>query len=265
MTTHDPNVCWDPPENDDRGGEGELELPLELFFAEDRGDPVACHAERALESDVLSRVGSERGFVSARERSVIRRWRGTVLALGFCLVLAAAVADRLGVAPWTGGGVGAERGPVSMLMESTSAETAVAVERARQMRDRLVRVVEPSSGGLSATVEVTLRRADGESAGVTVAEAPRGSMSFAASGPYLTANGFGVVGAYPERRPATVIRFEDGFAVPAMVCDSPAELRWPASREIAASMVSVDGDPVRRESVMLAPLWYAPHRLDSSR
>ncbi|MEL6795726.1 MAG: hypothetical protein AAFO89_02785, partial [Planctomycetota bacterium] len=236
MTDRDPNLFRDRFEDERIGGDDGLELPLEMFFAEDRGDPRLEAVEDALESDVLSRVGAERGFVSRRERSVIRRLRGVALAGAFCIVLAAAVADRLGVAPWVAGDDAAMRGPVSRLVASTTAETAGTVEQARHIREQLLRVVEQPAQKAPHAVEVTLRPVG--SARSAAADVRRHSAVVEPlAGPYLTARGFGVASPCLTKRVTTVIRFEDGFSVPAMACESSSELRWPASREITASVV----------------------------
>ena len=263
MTARDPNLFGDSPSDKHESGADGLDLPLELYFAEDRGDPETVAAVAALEAGVLDRVGAERGFVSRRERKLIRACRGVVLTGALCVLLAAAVADRLGAAPWSPALGAAAAGPVSGLVASTSEDTAVTIERARDLRDRLLRVVSAPEPGEPPTVfTVTLRPAASDDSVLPAAHRPNALLSGDASnpagracGPYLTAKGFGTTRVSSV---TTVIRFEDGFSVPAMAGDASAELRWPASREVTASVVSLEGSgsPWQRP-VTLAPAWYA--------
>ncbi len=256
MTDRDPSVFGDAPLRDDDAG---LELPLEMFFAEDRCDPRAIAASAALEAGVLDRVGAQRGFVSGRERKLIRACRGALLGGALCVLLGAAVADRLGVAPWNPAG-DAIAGPVSGLVVSTSQETAGTIERAIDLRERLLRVVEvPEVSEPAAAVPVTLRGAASARAGRSEAGARW------TGGPYLTAEGFGVAGMPSAGQRATVIRFEDGFSVPAMAGDTRSELRWPASRDVTASVVTFDGGASLQKPARLSPAWYADQRSDRSR
>lgn len=239
----DPNLF-----GDHEPGES-LELPLEMFFAEDRGDPQALAAGESLAAEVLDRVESERGFVSGRERKLIRAGRFAVLTGAACVLLAAAVTDRLGLAPWS---PAPQAGPLSGLVASTSAGTAGGLEQAREIRDQLLRVVNRPSPEPRPRVQVVYTLDASELA------APRDR----ASGPYLTAEG---LDQPCTRGGSTVIRFEDGFSMPAMAGASTAELRWPASREVTLSVVSVEGGCTGSGSKALSPAWYAKRCSDGSR
>lgn len=255
MTERDPNLFGDAAFDD---GNEQLELPLELFFAEDRGDPERVAASASLEAEVLGRVESRRGFVSSGQRKIIRACRGVALMGALCVLLAAAVADRLGKAPWHPAPSVEAAGPVSGLIASTSRETTVTIERALNIRDRLLDVVEvPPAGDVAireATLEVKPR--------LTERAMLRPVVLGRTSGPYLTAEGFGAAGASSV---TTIIRFEDGFSMPAMVGESRSELRWPASRAVTAAVVSLDGNASHQTPATLSPVWYAGERRDRSR
>ncbi len=251
MSGRDPSSFGDSFQDRSRDADGSLELPLEMYFAEDRGDPETVAASESLATDVLDRVGAERGFVSTRERGLIRAWRGSLLALSACVLLGVAVVDRLGLAPWSTVPV---EGPVSGLLSSTSAQTVGTLEEARVLRDQLLRVVAvPTASEPAQTVTVTLRSEQAQ---------PGTPVRERSGGPYLTAEGFGTARISTV---TTVIRFEDGFSVPAMAGETSAELRWPASRELTASVVSFDTGGLPQGPRTLSPAWYAKRAPDRTR
>jgi hypothetical protein len=273
MTDWDPNLFREPEfgggdEDYDaqQPAEQPLELPLEMFFAEDRGAPEAVAACESLASDVLGRVEASRGFVSAGGRRLVRlgRLAAGVAALG--LLISAAVADRLGVAPWS---ETPTEGPVANLVSSASERTAGDVERVREIRDGLLRVVtiRPSAEVAGAVEQRVMDLTGDEPELISVVVRPasdrersmRGELVHA--GPYLSAEGL----ASGEQGRSAVIRFEDGFSMPVMTGESRAVLRWPASRDVTSSMVSLDGCSSQTTPRSLSPAWYARSGSDRSR
>ncbi|MEM9166642.1 MAG: hypothetical protein AAGB48_06420 [Planctomycetota bacterium] len=115
-TTNEP-WSWAQDGAQDFPERGELDtsdLPLEMYFAQGPSD-----RDRSFESAVLSKVGRRRGFVSRSGRRFVSTARYGIAGMALIALVAAAVADRLGVF-WEA--ASPETRPVTSLVES-AAET----------------------------------------------------------------------------------------------------------------------------------------------
>ncbi|MEO1583603.1 MAG: hypothetical protein AAFR96_03395 [Planctomycetota bacterium] len=247
-----------------------LELPLDMFFAEDHGAPEAVAKRLELSDRVLGRVDAERGFVSRPQRRMLTAGRVTLGAVAASVLLGVALADRLGFAPWRS--EISRLGPVSGLVASASEDTSERVERAMELRDAILAVaavpdpagVGLADGGLDLQTRVTQTEAssvDGAFHGGPVAvRVAAGSFEAGRqvqAGPYLTAHepwdGSGDAGA------STVVRFGDGLRVPMMASagGARAELHWPDSASVTRAAISLDGMGTLQAPVRLVPAWYS--------
>jgi hypothetical protein len=187
----------------------------------------------------------------------------------FGLLLAAAGADRLGVAPWNR--PSAPAGPVAGLLAAASAESVQPLSDIEAIGTGLRRELQREWPGR--VVPMYTRSAETAAAsdrtGATLRPAGASSAGSARPGPYFSPV---QAGDYDLRARPTLIVFEDGLAVPAFRDLSPRSqhaqtLRWPEASSLALTLVSGDasGRDDHHSGGLLTPRWYGTATPDRGR